>query len=292
MRDSFAIVLIGNHSLLREGVARILRSAKFRIMSSVSCADDFLCNEVQQPQPLFLIVHTGDDFDVVAQQIELLRRSNPCARIAIVADRYRLEELASAFRTGANGYFAEVTPDVFIKSMELLMMGETVVSGAFLAFVFGPEGAPLDHADPRAANSEALLATPEDAIAPQLSPREKSIVRCLVDGDSNKSIARKFHITVGTVKSHVKAILRKIRVRNRTQAAIWGMRNGWPARTTSTNQPPRAAGVGSKLPAPGGHSGIAQIDRSDQPDANLTELPRRLTETAPSLGRCSTRSGP
>jgi DNA-binding NarL/FixJ family response regulator len=288
MRDSFAIVLVGNHSLLREGVARILRSAKFRIVSSVSCADDFRSSEVQQHQPLFLIVYAGDDFDVVAQQIELLRRSNPCARIAIVADRYRLEELASAFRTGANGYFAEVTPDVFIKSMELLM----VLSGAFRAFVLGPEGAPLDHADPRATNSEALLATPEDAIAPQLSPREKSILRCLVDGDSNKSIARKFHINVGTVKGHVKAILRKIRVRNRTQAAIWGMRNGWPARTTSTNPPPRAAGVGSKLPAPGVHSGIEQIDRSDRPDANLTELPRRLTETAPSLRRWSTRSGP
>jgi len=232
MRDSSSIVLVGNNSLLREGVGRILRSAKFSIVTSVSCAD-FLSSEVQPHQPLFLVLHTGDDFDVVAEQIELLRRNNPGGRIAIVADRYQAEELASAFRTGADGYFVDVTPDAFIKSIKLLMMGETVLPAAFLRFVLGPEGAPPDHADSRAANNDVPRPMPEDAFAAQLSPREKSILRCLVDGDSNKSIARKFQITEGTVKGHVKAILRKIRVRNRTQAAIWGTRNGWPARTTA-----------------------------------------------------------
>ena len=66
-------------------------------------------------------------------------------------------------------------------------------------------------------------------------PREKSILRYLIEGDSNKSIARKIDITEATVKVHVKAILRKIRVHNRTQAAIWGMNNGWLARTPTPN---------------------------------------------------------
>ena len=54
-----------------------------------------------------------------------------------------------------------------------------------------------------------------------LSVRETVILRCLMDGDSNKIIARKFDITEATVKVHVKAILRKIQAKNRTQAAIW-----------------------------------------------------------------------
>ena len=61
--------------------------------------------------------------------------------------------------------------------------------------------------------------------APRLSARQKLILRCLIDGDPNKTIARKIHITEATVKVHVKAILRKIRVHNRTQAAIWAMNN-------------------------------------------------------------------
>ena len=61
---------------------------------------------------------------------------------------------------------------------------------------------------------------------PRLSARQQSILRCLIQGDSNKTIARKMAIAEATVKVHVKAILRKIRVHNRTQAAIWAMSTG------------------------------------------------------------------
>jgi DNA-binding CsgD family transcriptional regulator len=65
--------------------------------------------------------------------------------------------------------------------------------------------------------------TSGEDFAARLSGREKFIVRCLVEGASNKVIARKIDIAEATVKVHIKAILRKIRVQNRTQAAIWAM---------------------------------------------------------------------
>jgi two-component system nitrate/nitrite response regulator NarL len=58
-------------------------------------------------------------------------------------------------------------------------------------------------------------------IAPRLSSREIAILRLLMSGASNKVIARQLAITEATVKVHNKAILRKIRVQNRTQAAVW-----------------------------------------------------------------------
>ena len=66
----------------------------------------------------------------------------------------------------------------------------------------------------------------ESGYTPRLSPRQQSILHCLIQGDSNKAIARKMAITEATVKVHVKAILRRIQVHNRTQAAIWAMSNG------------------------------------------------------------------
>jgi len=129
-RHSFATTIVGKSSLLREGIAKILRSANFRILASVSSADD-LPGKVEADDPLFLIVHTGDDFDFVAGQIEFFRDSYPDGRIAIVADRYRPDQLISAFRVGANGCFVDVmTCDVFIRSLELVMMGETVLPPA------------------------------------------------------------------------------------------------------------------------------------------------------------------
>ncbi len=237
-RQSFATILVGKSILLREGLARILRSANFRILASVSCADDLLASKLQQHQPLFIVVHTGDDFYAAVEQIEIFRDQHPGGRIAIVADHYRLSELVSAFRAGANGYFVDVmTCDAFIKSMELMMMGETIFPPAFLSFVLDPEGNRLGEAVPGGKNNQAILVTTEDALAPQLSPREKSILRCLIEGGSNKCIARKIDIAEATVKVHVKAILRKIRVQNRTQAAIWGINNGSLTRPVNSSLP-------------------------------------------------------
>src|SRR6266481_9059835 len=89
-RQSFATILVGKSILLREGLARILRSANFRIVASVSCADDLLPSKLQLHQPLFLIVHTSDDFETAVEQIELFSGHLPGGRIAIGADHYRL----------------------------------------------------------------------------------------------------------------------------------------------------------------------------------------------------------
>src|SRR5258705_11591404 len=94
---------------------------------------------------------------------------------------------------------------------------------AFLSFFLVPKANRLDQGAPRNENDQAILVGTENTFAPQLSTRKKSILRCLIEGDSNKCIARKIDIAEATVKVHVKAILRKIRVQNRTQAAIWGM---------------------------------------------------------------------
>jgi two-component system nitrate/nitrite response regulator NarL len=205
----FEAVLVGKSILVREGLARILRSAKFRILASVSCADDFRPSKPILHPPLFLIVHTGNDLETTLEQTKRFRDRYPDARIAVVADHYRLNESVSAFRAGANGYFVNIiTCDRFIRSMELVMMGETI------------------------------RVAMEDAIAPPLSPREKLILRCLIEGASNKCIARKIDIAEATVKVHVKAILRKIRVQNRTQAAIWGMNNRSLARPANNSSPP------------------------------------------------------
>ena len=247
-RQSFATILIGKSVLLREGFARILRSTNFRILASVSCADDLLASKLQQQQPLFIVVHIGDDFDVALEQIELFRDRHPGCRIAIVADHFRPRELISAFRAGANGYFVDMTCAAFIKSLELVMMGETIFPLAFLSFVLDPESEHLCEAAPGDESNKAILVTTEDALAPQLSSREKSVLRCLIIGDSNKCIARKMDIAEATVKVHVKAILRKIRVQNRTQAAIWGANNGSLTRTANNSSLPATSNVSKPLP--------------------------------------------
>ena len=245
-RRDFTIILVGERGLLREGIERILRSANFRIRASVAPGDDLMASQIGADQLLFLIVHTGDDFDVTVEQIEFLRNHHPNARVAIVVTRYRLDDVVAAFRAGVNGYFADVTScEVFAKSVELVMMGELVFPPAFLSFALVDD----HHASNRASStssSGAMLTT--GTIDPRLSPRERSILRCLIEGDSNKCIARKIEIAEATVKVHIKAILRKIQVQNRTQAAIWGVNHAFLAEAPDTSLVPSDAGADGELP--------------------------------------------
>jgi two-component system, NarL family, nitrate/nitrite response regulator NarL len=245
-RRDFAIILVGERGLLREGIERILRSANFRIRASIAPGDELMASQIEADQLLFVIVHTGDDFDVIVEQVEFLRNHHSNARVALVATRYRLDDVVAAFRAGINGYFADVTScEVFAKSVELVMMGELVFPPAFLSFPFVDDHTVSKPPSSVGTNGAALTT---GAIDPRLSPRERSILRCLIEGDSNKCIARKIEIAEATVKVHIKAILRKIQVQNRTQAAIWGVNHAFSAEVPETSLVPSNAGANSDFP--------------------------------------------
>src|SRR4029077_7607473 len=246
-RQSFATVLIGRNILVREGIARILRAEHFRILASVSSVDE-LPSTLQSLQLLFLIIQAGDDFDLAVEHVRLVRDQYPGGRIATVANHYRPAEMALAFRAGASGYFVNVDScDAFIKSIELVAMGETVFPPAFLSFALDTKS---DHGTKAALpdeNEQAIFVTTEDPVGPQVSPREKSILRCLVEGVSHKIIARKIGTAEATVKVHVKAILRKIRVQNRTQAAMWAMNHRELIRAELSNAPPSGHDIDRRM---------------------------------------------
>jgi DNA-binding NarL/FixJ family response regulator len=85
--------------------------------------------------------------------------------------------------------------------------------------LFPPRLADMRPIDSRVPALEQQM--PGNDVVRSLSRRELVILRTLTEGASNKIIARKLVITESTVKVHMKAILRKLRLQNRTQAAIW-----------------------------------------------------------------------
>jgi two-component system nitrate/nitrite response regulator NarL len=235
-----------------------LSGAGFRILASATGVDDPVVSSLPQEQSILLIIDVSDDFDKALEQLAAFKRRYPAGHIAVLAHQQQMTEMVSAFRAGANAYLVKVAScDTFIKSLELVMLGVTLLPPEILTFVSdrqvrggngrsaGSNGhaADEDDADDRADDDddgggddckmvEAELGTneyvqqAESGYTPRLSARQQSILGCLIQGDSNKTIARKMAIAEATVKVHVKAILRKIRVHNRTQAAIWAMNTG------------------------------------------------------------------
>jgi two-component system, NarL family, nitrate/nitrite response regulator NarL len=254
MRRPLAAVLVGPSALLREGLSRILGAADFRIVASSSRVDDAVLTTVARHRSLLLIIDAGDDLSAAVRQVELFKERHPDGRIAVLADHNQPGDIVSAFRAGANAYFIKVTPcDAFIKSLELVMLGETILPAAMLSMVLDRADDIDDDREHEAAVHDVCKAAGEDLEAessdmPHLSARERCILNCLIEGDSNKAIARKIEIAEATVKVHVKAILRKIRVHNRTQAAIWAMSNGLSISVMdSGSSAPAKAGARARL---------------------------------------------
>jgi two-component system, NarL family, nitrate/nitrite response regulator NarL len=255
-RLPFETVLVSANALLREGLTRILGTAGFHIAASGSFVDDEALDSLPQVPAILLIIDASDDFDAAIGQIEPLKLHCPTGRVAILVGQHQLQlpQMVSAFRAGANAYLTNfTTPEAFIKSLELVMLGEAILPSAMLDHLLNHQrGRPdrrknfkqngsstdedgneddheVDGRNDEDDDFDAIKAASPDVegnYSPHLSARQMSILRCLIKGDSNKAIARKMKIADATVKVHVKAILRKIRVDNHTQAAIWAMRNG------------------------------------------------------------------
>jgi DNA-binding NarL/FixJ family response regulator len=224
MRDAFSTVLVVSSGLLREGLARILRAAHFQILSSTTALDDTILTTASRCQSVLLVIGSGEDPEATARQIELFKKKQRGGRVAVVADQYQLGDVISAFRAGADAYLVKVTNyRAFVKALESVMLGATIMPSEILQSIFTHEDE-VPNRDFRA-HPEVML-EPESNTIPHLSIQEKRILRHLVEGDSNKVIARKIDIAEATVKVHIKAILRKTRVHNRTQAAIWAVNNG------------------------------------------------------------------
>jgi two-component system nitrate/nitrite response regulator NarL len=225
MRDRYATIVVERSIFIREGLVRVLGAARFRIVASADCIEDLALESLPQHGSMLLVIGTGENPRAAIRQVELFRKWSPAGRIAVVGGGWELSDIVSVFRTGANACFVEVGAcDILIKTLELVMLGETVLpSSMLLPYILESSNTPIE---PQLAANVGVSTLIDDDDAPHLSARQKCILRYLVEGHSNKLIARKIEIAEATVKAHIKAILRKIRVLNRTQAAMWAINHG------------------------------------------------------------------
>ncbi|MBV8962952.1 MAG: response regulator transcription factor, partial [Hyphomicrobiales bacterium] len=136
-RCSFATVLVGSCALFREGLARILSAAEFRIAAAASRVDDVTPGPLPQDQPILLILDVGTDQAATIKDIRLFKGQYPTSRVALVANHDQLSDsnIVAAFRAGADAYFLKPSCDTFIKSLELVILGETILPLEVLSYI-------------------------------------------------------------------------------------------------------------------------------------------------------------
>jgi len=218
MQPIFPTILMENDNIVGEGLRLILLNTPFLPQYCDSKHDNL--ESLSEHQPALFIIVVGRESKVsVSDQITRIRGLYGSARIVILADESQRELLPDVIELGANAaLLTSISSESLIKTLHALMSDNMVIVNADLW--------PTPSTNCAGANQGAGLNVELSEKEPrQLSSREIAILDRIVEGDSNKHIARHFNIAEATVKAHVKAILRKIGVTNRTQAAIWSMNN-------------------------------------------------------------------
>jgi two-component system nitrate/nitrite response regulator NarL len=263
--------LISSDSLLSNGLVHILRSAHYRLSAIARSFAELRISAKNQPEMLILV--PSDDPVHSAEIVAHLRRSLQSAKIVVLSERDDPGICAEILRAGAVAYLPRsMSKDAFVKSLDLVMAGEVVIPSELLVPMLATRD---NRVVPGPIHRERHDARSFDEIATRLSCREADILECLVDGESNKHIGRRFDIAETTVKVHIKSILRKINASNRTQAAIWALNHG--------------IGRPIKIAAPIG----AELD--EEPPSKLNGKAKNLNGTEGSAGyeiRCDGATQP
>jgi two-component system nitrate/nitrite response regulator NarL len=207
--------------MLKAGLGHILANTRYEVRDQdepIRRAGDEYCHS----DCIMFIVDSNLKDAVQPSSIAALKERHPEARVVILADTFSLEQMMTALKSGADGYCLP-TVEALIRYLDLVMLGETAYPSAhFLSAVLDAQSRSVaDIVRPSDALTRRSLAQASDTR--MLSNREAEILQCLMHGAPNKIIARQLDVAEATVKVHVKAILRKIQVANRTQAAMWAV---------------------------------------------------------------------
>jgi two-component system nitrate/nitrite response regulator NarL len=204
------LFLVDGSRLFRDGLRRLVEGQGCAVVGEAPSLDAAAAM-LDRSEPADLVV-----FDIGAEEdcgdaVERFRRAWPTTRLVVLSADIGRRTLGKAIGWGVDSHLSkDMTAQALSRAFELIMLGQQIF----------PTKLMLEMREQEAAVGSDIRARTG------LSPRELVILRALVDGKSNKAIARDLNITEATVKVHLKALLRKVRVSNRTQAAVWAMNQG------------------------------------------------------------------
>lgn len=208
--------ILQGDNLFREGLRLLLSDTSFRPHGCAIELDHLI--DVPRDQTTLFIVCVNQ-----AASCNEIRRRFPLALIVAIADESNAGVLATALDNGANAaLFNSVSPSALINSLRALIDGKLSLVDARL-WSRQTQSRSGETVSPPLQDDAPWDVSDELFRPRQLSSRELEILDRIVQGESNKHIARFFGIAEPTVKVHVKNIFRKIGANNRTQAAMWAL---------------------------------------------------------------------
>jgi len=201
------VLIIDDHRLFREGLQSLLQRRNIDVVAAVGDGNEGLKLAKELSPDVILLDMRMPIIDGISVLIQL-RKYELTMPIVILTTSSNEQDLLDALKNGASGYLLkDMEPDALVTALRDINGGKTVVAthltSVLVRFIQGD-------------TSTTEIQGPFS----ELTPRENEILKLIADGQGNKLIARNLGISDGTVKLHVKAVLRKLELHSRVEAAV------------------------------------------------------------------------
>ena len=208
--------IIQNNALIVEGIKSLLAAERYEIGPVYSCAG-FMERSDENNTDIEMVIAGIESWDSsAADLIKCINTRFSKAKIVCLASEFAPDLIRLCLTQNVYGLLArDISALSLLRSLEIVKSGEKVYTASILDLI---------------SVSESQKDISQDGKV--LSQRELCVLQKIAEGKTNKQIALGESITEATVKIHVKAILRKKNLSNRTQAAIWAIKNGADCRAS------------------------------------------------------------
>lgn len=209
------VLIVDDHHLFREGLARVLADVPgLQVVASLSCGEEAVA-QVKELQPDVVLMDVNMPGMGGVEATRWIRFHHPQAQVLMLTVSEQEQDLFAAIRAGARGYLLKsATSAELIEAVRRLQAGEAIIAPLMAAKLLD-EFAAMPAA-PREVGAEAAA----------LSEREREILQLVARGMSNKEIGAALNLSPHTVKAHLRAILDKLHLRSRAEAAAWAAAHG------------------------------------------------------------------
>jgi DNA-binding NarL/FixJ family response regulator len=210
------VLLADDDALVRSGLRALLDAEEGIVVVGEAADGREAVNRARELHPDVVLMDVRmPRVDGVAATRELV--SWPRRPRVLVLTTFDLDEVVDdALDAGADGFLLKrATPEQLVDGIRTVFAGDALVAPAVTRRLLAA------HARRRAPDRERL------ALAAPLTEREEDVLRALAEGLSNAEIAGRISVSPETVKTHIKSILSKLCVRDRTQAVVWAYRTGF-----------------------------------------------------------------
>ena len=207
---SIRLMVIDDHEIIRSGLRKMIAGSEIQLIAESNSAVNVLTGISQYHPDVILLdvrLEEGDGLSALGR----IKIERPQIPVLMLSSFDNPTYVARSVALGASGYLLKnASRDTILEAIRKVAVGENAWTRQELRLVTG------------------ALATPRLAadIEVPLTRRESEVLEQLAHGLTNKEIALALGISYETVKEHVQHILRKVGVNDRTQVAVWAVRNG------------------------------------------------------------------